>query len=244
MNGRRFFPPKRTKPLRLTLPALILLIASSCVTTSSIPDPHFFPAPPPRIDVAAHAAAIEDEGAEASGAVSPDGSQTSNNAEIVRAFDQVIGELDFYVAYSQRLGIPLTGMENKELILAIDEWFGTRYRYGGCSKDGVDCSCLVKSIYETVYGIQLNRSSRDMFYEDLTPVDTEDLKEGDILSFKIRGNRISHVGLYLRDQKFVHASRSQGVTIDDLTSPYFRKRFFAGGRVKETPTRLSMAGDF
>lgn len=167
-----------------------------------------------------------------------------NNGEIDKTFDQLIGELDFYAAYSRRLGIPLTGTENKDLILAIDEWLGTQYRWGGCSKAGVDCSCLVKSIYENVYGIQLNRNSRDIFHKDLTPVDIKDLREGDILTFKIRGNRISHVGLYLKDQKFVHASLNDGVTIDDLTSPYYWKRFYSGGRIKDdgalSPRRLTL----
>ncbi len=223
-------------------PALVLLIVSSCTTVPTHHETRCYPTPPPAIAVSAEDADGGNEAEPASCAVSPESSPAQADRTITRTFDQVIGELDFYVAYSERLGIPLTGAENKELILAIDEWLGTRYRWGGCSKTGVDCSCLIKTIYETVYGIRLNRSSRDMFYEDVTPVASEALREGDILTFKIRGNRISHVGLYLRDNKFVHASRSEGVTIDDLTNPYFKKRFFAGGRVKWEPMRLGMAG--
>jgi cell wall-associated NlpC family hydrolase len=226
------------------LPALILMIASSCTTVPTLSETRCYPTPPPAISTAAPLAADAADPEAASCGVSPKASPSPVDRAIVRTFDQVIGELDFYVAYSERLGVPLTGAENKALILAIDEWLGARYRYGGCAKTGVDCSCLVKTIYEQVYGIQLNRSSRDMFYEDVIPVEPEELREGDILTFKIRGNRISHVGLYLRDDKFVHASRSEGVTIDDLTNPYFRKRFFAGGRVKWEPTRIGMAGSY
>ncbi len=218
----------RSSAALAALPAVVLIIVSSCATVPTQSETAGCATPLPSIA--------------ATGAVSPDKPRSPADEAIVRTFDQVIGELDFFVAYSERLGIPLTGAENKALILAIDEWLGARYRYGGCSKAGVDCSCLIKSIYETVYGIQLNRNSRDMFYEDVIPVEPEDLREGDILTFKIRGNRISHVGLYLRDDKFVHASLSEGVTIDDLTNPYFQKRFFAGGRVKWTPARLSMDG--
>lgn len=238
---------KKNSAVLSALPMLILMIASSCTTVPTLSETQCDPTRPiaissPSIASPAPSPAEAKVPETESCAVSPETSLSQVDKDIVRTFDQVIGELDFYVAYSERLGIPLTGAENKELILAIDEWLGARYRYGGCAKTGVDCSCLVKSIYEQVYGIQLNRSSRDMFYEDLTPVEPDDLREGDILTFKIRRNRISHVGLYLRDNKFVHASRSEGVTIDDLTNPYFRKRFFAGGRVKWEPTRLGMAG--
>ena len=220
----------------------ILTVVSSCTTIPTLGKAPRYPTPAPAIAPPGEGMAVPGAEDAASRAVSPDKSGSRTDEAIVRTFNQVIGELDFYATYSERLGIPLTGAENQALILAIDEWLGTRYRWGGCSKTGVDCSCLIKSIYETVYGIQLNRGSRDMFYEDVIPVEPEDLREGDIITFKIRGNRISHVGLYLRDDKFVHASRSEGVTIDDLANPYFRKRFFAGGRVKWEPTRIGMAG--
>jgi hypothetical protein len=149
--------------------------------------------------------------------------------------------LKFYAAYSHRLGIPLDGTEDQELILAVDEWLGTRYRWGGCSKAGVDCSCLVRTIYREVYGIYLRRTSYGMFYEDLTPVPNEALREGDILAFKIRRNRISHVGIYLKDGRFVHASRTDGVTISNLSDPYYQRRFHSGGRVIGG-TRMSFLG--
>lgn len=237
MNGKQIFTGRLLAPLALTL-----FIGSSCTTLSSSTVSQPYPTPPP---VIAPGQAMADGGGDRLSGPDPDKTpcdQRPCDADIFRTFDQVIGELDFYVAYSERLGIPLTGAENKKLIRAIDNWLGTRYRWGGCSKEGIDCSCLIKTIYETVYGIQLNRSSRDMFYEDLTPISPDDLREGDILTFKIRGNRISHVGLYLKDEKFLHASRTHGVTIDDLASPYFKKRFFAAGRVPETAGHSRRAG--
>lgn len=149
---------------------------------------------------------------------------------LVSNFEKVPPDLQFYSKYSKKLGINFEGSENKQLIMAVDEWLGTRYRWGGCSKYGTDCSCLVKTIYKDVYGIELSRSSASIFYNDLKPVKKEDLQEGDLLFFKIRRNRISHVGLYLKDNKFAHASLHRGVVIDDLTKKYYRKRFFSGGR--------------
>jgi len=135
----------------------------------------------------------------------------------------------FYDKFSRILGMKLDGTEDPDLLTAVDEWLGTPYRMGGCSKNGIDCSCLVKTIYEDVYGIRLTRTSRDIFAE-ITPVEKEDLQEGDILCFANR-RRISHVGIYLKDGKFVHASVRQGVTISSLSSKYYQKRFAGAGRI-------------
>jgi len=150
------------------------------------------------------------------------------------------GDWSFYSKYSKKWGLAFDGTEDKQLIMAVDEWLGTRYKWGGCSKDdGVDCSCFVKSIYEDVYGIELSRSSSNIFYNDLIPVKKEELQEGDLICFKSKKDRISHIGLYLKDDKFVHASRTRGVIIDDLNSEYYKQRFFSGGRVTEK-LRLSL----
>jgi lipoprotein Spr/probable lipoprotein NlpC len=132
---------------------------------------------------------------------------------------------------SEKLDIPLDGSENLELLAAIESWMGTPYRYGGCTRFGVDCSCLVKSLYEEVFDMDLVRTSRDMF-DTLPPVAPEEIREGDILIFRARrGRRIGHVGLYLKDGKFVHASRRHGVAIAEMENAYFRKRFVAARRV-------------
>jgi len=147
----------------------------------------------------------------------------------------------FYAKYSRKLGIPLNGTEDKQLILAVNKWIGTPHRMGGCSKKGVDCSCFVKTVYRDVYGIDLHRSSRSIYYEDLVPIRKRDLQEGDIISFKIRGKRISHVGIYLKNNKFVHSSRKYGVVISDLNEKYYKKRFFGAGRVTDKSINFSKA---
>lgn len=147
--------------------------------------------------------------------------------------DNAVGETEIAVRYSRKLGLKLDGTENQQLLGAISKWFGSPYRMGGCSKGGVDCSCFVKSVYEDVYGIELTRTSRSM-YQRAAKVRKGELQEGDLIYFKIRGRRISHVGIYLGDNKFVHSSRSYGVVIDDLNAPYYKKRFVSGGRVGET----------
>lgn len=136
-----------------------------------------------------------------------------------------------YASLSEVLGVSLSGTENLELLNTVKNWLGTRYRYGGCSpRSGIDCSCFVKIIYKRVYGIQLKRSSAGMYRYDTIPIRNEPFREGDLLFFTNRHNRINHVGVYLADHKFAHSVSSGGVQVDDLRNPYYRKRFFAAGR--------------
>jgi hypothetical protein len=135
----------------------------------------------------------------------------------------------FYDKYSKKFGIQFTGGENKELIRAIGQWLGAPYQLGGCSKKGVDCSCFAQMIYAQVYGIALKRSSREMF-GDVRPVAAADLREGDLLFLKKPGGNISHVGIYLKQEKFAHVSTARGVIISSMQEEYYRKYFYAGGR--------------
>jgi lipoprotein Spr len=89
----------------------------------------------------------------------------------------------------------------------------------------------VQSVYQEAYGIELNRNSRAMYAEDVRTIAKEDLREGDLVFFDTNGGGISHVGIYLRKDLFVHASSSRGVIVESLSSPYFRKNYAASGRV-------------
>lgn len=68
--------------------------------------------------------------------------------------------------------------------------------------------------------------------QDVKKVPKEELKDGDIVFFKINGNKISHVGIYIGDNKFIHASTKRGVVINDLNEVYYKKYFYTGGRIK------------
>jgi lipoprotein Spr len=124
-----------------------------------------------------------------------------------------------------------TQIENIPLYLLIDDWYGTRYKYGGCDKNGVDCSNFVSILYQQVYNTPLKGSSASIFNQCKT-INRTELREGDLLFFKIDNNTISHIGMYLQNNKFVHSTTKKGVMIDDLDEPYYTKYYYKSGRLK------------
>lgn len=116
------------------------------------------------------------------------------------------------------------------LYYSVYDWIGTHYKYSGSTKKGIDCSGFVSQMYKNAYCITLMGGSRDI-WETVKPIERADLQEGDILFFKIKKNQISHVGVYLGNNKFAHASVHSGVTISDLNEEYYKKYFYKGGRL-------------
>ncbi|MFH2142976.1 MAG: C40 family peptidase [Bacteroidota bacterium] len=144
---------------------------------------------------------------------------------------QSLSSDDFYQKYSKILGVPFLGTENRELLIEISEWLGTKYAYGVSEKQKwTDCSGFVRNIYLKVYGIDLQRSSLAMS-ENSVLIEMDELKEGDLVFFKIKAGRISHVGLYLKDGFFIHASTKAGVIVSNLSEKYYKDYFYKGGRV-------------
>ena len=138
---------------------------------------------------------------------------------------------DFYKKYSKILGVELTGKEDKKFIEAIAGWLGTPYLYGGTTKKGVDCSGFVKAIYYDVYNISLYRSANDIV-KNCELIDKKDLKAEDLIFFKIKSDKVSHVGIYLNKGEFIHASSSKGVIVSNISDAYYLKYYYSGGRIK------------
>lgn len=135
---------------------------------------------------------------------------------------------------SQRLGMHIDYDDPHALFLEASRWVGVRYRYGGKSRSGVDCSGLVGCIYRNVYGVQLQPNSKMQYQRDLRQkVRKSHLKAGDLVFFSPKGSArsINHVGIYLKDGKFIHASTSRGVRVDPLDDSYWVRRWVSGGRV-------------
>ena len=115
---------------------------------------------------------------------------------------------------------------------AINSWLGVPYKYGGTDRNGIDCSAFVGAIYKEVYGITLNRTANDMT-RNVNFIPRSQLREGDLVFFKNSNGKVSHVGIYLKDNLFAHSSTSNGVSVSSLENTYWKKHFYKAGRVKK-----------
>ncbi len=131
--------------------------------------------------------------------------------------------------YAIRLDVPVEIIQNKPLYELIDNWWGTPYRLGGTTQKGIDCSAFVQTLMIGVFAMQLPRTAREQ-KEMATWIPMDNLKEGDLVFFNTRGS-VSHVGVYLHNNKFVHASTSGGVMISDLNETYWSRKLLGAGRV-------------
>ena len=136
------------------------------------------------------------------------------------------------VKYSSMLGVVPDAIGNFPLYSFIDDWYGTRYRLGGNDKHGIDCSAFVQRLYENVFCTSLVRTAMEQFSSCRMVFNTDSLKEGDLVFFK-RGSRISHVGIYLVNNFFVHASSSRGVMISSLGDDYWSRLYAGAGKISE-----------
>lgn len=133
--------------------------------------------------------------------------------------------------YCQSFGFEVPQQWNKRLYDTLENWMGTPYKWAGGNHEGTDCSGFVNALYMNVYQNNIGARQSADIYSKILKVDKDELCEGDLVFFRIRKKRISHVGLYLGDNKFVHASSSNGVIISDLKDPYYRKYYAGGGRL-------------
>ena len=133
--------------------------------------------------------------------------------------------------YSSLLNVKEKDIDNERLYRFIDSWIGVPYKNGGMDKKGVDCSGFTIILAKDIYNKQLPRNARSMA-EDVKRKFEKDLKEGDLVFFDFDGQKFNHVGIYLQNNKFVHASTSKGVIISDLKDPWYYKYFSRAGSVK------------
>ncbi|MBS1512677.1 MAG: C40 family peptidase [Bacteroidetes bacterium] len=130
--------------------------------------------------------------------------------------------------YAQIMDVEVELLSNTKLFAVIDDWWGTRYHYGGTTKKGIDCSAFALTLISAVYNINLPRTARDQ-YDACEKVDYSNLQEGDLVFFNTRGG-VSHVGVYLTNGYFVHSSVHGGVTISSLSEDYYNRKFIGAGR--------------
>lgn len=132
--------------------------------------------------------------------------------------------------FAKKMDVHPSEVSNQPLYNFINEWYGTRYVYGGTTKLGVDCSSFVQKLIRATFNVNMQRTAANQ-KRTTDYIKRDDLQEGDLVFFKIKVHRISHVGVYLQNNRFVHASSSRGVMISNLSSSYWSRYYAGGGRV-------------
>lgn len=129
---------------------------------------------------------------------------------------------------------PKVTTKDKALRALLEEaysWLGTPYKYGGQAKDGADCSGFVMMSYVNALGIKLPRTSYDQG-EYCKRISKDKLQAGDLVFFRTgKADRVSHVGIYIGDDKIIHASSSRGVVIDNLSGKYYVDHYHHSGYI-------------
>lgn len=122
----------------------------------------------------------------------------------------------------------------EKMLMEIIKYLGTPYKYGGNTKDGIDCSAFTQTVYRDVFNISLERSARLQYKQGEVIEKGDELKYGDLVFFNTRQRvKPGHVGIYIGDNLFAHASTKKGVTITAFDYDYY-KRTYMGARRFET----------
>ena len=152
-----------------------------------------------------------------------------SSSDDVHVSGPIKAKAGIYRTNQANLGDPIMVIAN--LSEHQQEWKGTRYRLGGTSKSGVDCSGFMQITFRDLFGIDLPRTTTEQANEG-TRVSKSEIKTGDLVFFKTgRGPNGKHVGVYVKNGQFLHASTKGGVIYSDLDSPYWTKTFWQARRL-------------
>jgi len=147
-----------------------------------------------------------------------------NLSEVLKDFD-----------YDRESGIDKNEYDTpkEKMLMEIIRYLNTPYKYGGNTKKGIDCSAFTQQVYKNTLSLDLNRSASEQYRQGKEITRIEDLQFGDLVFFNTRKNvKPGHVGIYIGDNLFAHASSKKGVTISSLNHSYYHSRFMGGRRVE------------
>jgi hypothetical protein len=138
-----------------------------------------------------------------------------------------------YLPQQKRISTAETSAAGKENVLLLkrhyEQWRGTPYVDGGMSATGIDCSGFTALAYRDVFSLALPRTAGEQA-ESGQEIARASLKSGDLVFFNT-GRSKKHVGIYLTDDQFIHASVSKGVTLSSLDDTYWQERYWQARRV-------------
>ncbi len=122
----------------------------------------------------------------------------------------------------------------EKLLMEIIKYLNTPYKYGGNTANGIDCSAFTQTVFRNVLSLDLNRSAREQYRQGIEITNRDNLKFGDLVFFNTRRRvRPGHVGIYIGDNLFAHASSRNGVIVSSLDQDYYSRRFMGGRRVED-----------
>lgn len=146
-----------------------------------------------------------------------------------RRLDDVKVDTDSFVSGPAPSSVP-AGVDRDRVLLDIVDLLGTPYRYGGTDRDGIDCSGFTARVYRGASLPPLSRSTREQFRQGRSVL-RDSLQFGDLVFFNTTGDSPSHVGVFIEDDVFAHASVTFGVTLSSLQSTYYKQRYVGARRV-------------
>lgn len=149
--------------------------------------------------------------------------------------DKAYNKIDFQSASLEKSIINNDKLEknitylNDKFYDFYEEWKNVKYKYGGNSKKGIDCSAFIQIAFKEVLNVNLPRTTKDQVKIG-EKISKKQLETGDLIFFQT-GINSRHVGIYLEDGKFLHASTKRGVIISKLDNPYYKKHYWTSKRV-------------
>lgn len=128
----------------------------------------------------------------------------------------------------------LISTKREVMLMEIIKYMDTPYKFGGNSLNGIDCSAFTQNVYQSSWMLSINRSAREQYKQGIVIEDRNELEFGDLVFFNTRKRvKPGHVGIYIGDNLFAHASSKNGVTISSLDHDYYNKRYMGARRIEE-----------
>jgi hypothetical protein len=130
---------------------------------------------------------------------------------------------------------PFFGFTGQQFEVEVKKYLKIPYRKGGTTRKGMDCSGFAKTVYSRLFGIELPHNSTQQFcFSALRKIDELNLQPGDLIFFAgKKKKKINHVGVYISDRQFIHASSTLGITVSSLDDSFWKKRFVGSKRHKD-----------